>query len=134
MFCQVGSALWTAEEIQAYRQQGTLFIICKKNTSSNQTYSSSQIDLRVINLDRAGLYGIEENEQGFTYFVKSNYILKPSDSSPDVVYTAYYKGYNIMEIVDISERHFEADFNMILFNTDMSDSLLITAGRIKIDF
>lgn len=97
------------------------------------TYSLSEIDIKII-LNQTGTFGIGGNEHGLQYFVKANYTLKSSDGISDRIYTAYYLDYSLLKITSISTNSIEADFNMKLFKEDFSDSLLITSGRLNIDF
>lgn len=134
ILCLVNFSSWSADELQAYRQQNTLYLKGRKSISGNHDFTFSEIDLKIINLNQPGTFGIGENEPGFQYFVKGNYTLKSSNRASDKVYTAYYLDYSLLKINSISTNSIEADFVMKLFNEDFSDSLLITNGRLNIDF
>ena len=90
--------------------------------------------LKIINLNQPGSFGIGEDESGYKYFVKGNYILKSANNLPDEVFTSYYLDYSLMTITSISDRSVEADFQMKMFNQDFSDSVLITNGRLSITY
>jgi hypothetical protein len=98
--------------------------------AGNPDFTFSEIVLRIIKLNQTCTFGIGENEPSFHYLGKSNYNLKSSDK----IYTAYYPDYSLLIIKSISTNSMEANFNMKLFNEDFSDSLLITSGRLNIDF
>jgi hypothetical protein len=127
--CQVEALNWSANERKAYRQQGTLFI-----TGLKTTPPAAELNFRIINIHQPGTYGISENEPGYQYFVKSTYTLKSADGSPDKVYTAYYEDYSLMKINSINETSIDAEFNILLFNQDRTDSVTINSGRMNLVF
>lgn len=134
MLCQINSVQWAADELQAYRQQGTLYITGIKNENAGQQYSSRKLRFRIINLNQPGTFGIGENEPGIIYFVKADYTLTSATGQGDLVYTAYYENYSLMKIKSITGNSIDADFDMIMFNSNRTDSLLVRIGRVKADF
>ncbi|MCJ7552318.1 MAG: hypothetical protein MUO34_00410 [Ignavibacteriaceae bacterium] len=134
MLCQINSSSWSANEVQEYKERDTLFLKGIVTLTSDSNYSSSEINFKIINLNQPGLYGIGEDELGFTYGVKGNYILKSAKNLPDVVYTAYYTEDNLMTITGINDRSIAAEFKMKVFSQSFSDSLLITNGRFSITY
>lgn len=134
MLAQVNFASWTAEELEAARVQNTLNIKGTKTIVNNPVYISSEILIRIININQPGTFGIGENESGIQYFVKGTYTLKSDDGSQTEVFTAYYLDYSLMKINSITANSIEAEFDMKLYNQNFTDSLFITSGRMNIDF
>jgi hypothetical protein len=134
MLAQVNFASWSAEELEAARLQNTLNIKGTKTILNNPVYNSSELLIRIININQPGTFGIGENESGIQYFIKGTYTLKSNDGSQTEVFTAYYLDYSLMKINSITDDSIEAEFDMKLYNQDFTDSLFITGGRMNIDF
>lgn len=83
ILCLVNFSSWSADDLQAYREQNTLYLKRPKYLPGISMYSSSEINLRIINLNQPGTFGIGENEPGLQYFVKGDYTLKSSGGSAD---------------------------------------------------
>ena len=134
MICQINLSSWSASDVQVNKQRDTLLIKGKKILTGNSNYSYSEINFKFINTSLPGTFGIGEDEPGIKYFVKGDYRLKSSKGLPDVVYTAYYKDFSLMTITDITDKNIQAEFKMKVFESDFADSLLITSGRISINY
>lgn len=134
MICQVNFSTWSAEGLEVSRQQNTLHIKGRRSVSGSNTFTASEINFRIINLNQPGTFGIGENEPGFQYFVKGSYTLISNEINQNIEFTAYYLDYSLMKINSITSKSIEAEFNMKLFNEDFSDSLLITTGRMNLEF
>ncbi len=134
MLCQINFSTWSAEELEVSREQNILHIKGRRAITGSATYSSSEINFRIINLSQPGTFGIGENEPGFQYFVKGKYTLIAKDNNLNKEFTAYYLDYSLMKINSILPKSIDAEFNMKLFNENFTDSLLITTGRMNLEF
>lgn len=134
MLAQVNFASWSAEELEAARVRDTLNIKGTKSILNNPDYISSEMLIRIININQPGIIGIGENESGIQYFVKGTFTYKSVNGLQDKIFTAYYLDYSLMKINSITDDSIEAEFDMKLYNQDFTDSLFITGGRMNIDF
>lgn len=134
MICQINLASWSASDVQVNKLRDTLLVKGKKILTGDSNYSYSEINFKIINASQPGTFGIGEDESGFKYFVKGDYRLKSSKGLPDVVYTAYYRDFSLMTVTDITNKSIQAEFKMKVFDAAFSDSLLITSGRININY
>jgi len=134
LICQVNFSTWSAEGLEVFRQQNTLHIKGRRAVTGSNIFTSSEINFRIINLNQPGTFGIGENEPGFQYFVKGSYTLIANEISQNIEFSAYYLDYSLMKINSITSKSIDAEFNMKLFNEDFSDSLLITTGRMNLEF
>lgn len=134
MICMINQSTWSADILQAYKVRDTLFLKGTKTFVGDTAYTSSEINFKIINARQPGTFAIGEDESGFKYFIKGNYVLKSAKGLPDLLYTAYYNDYSLMVITGLSDRTIEAEFKMKLFNSDFSDSLLVSNGRFNITY
>jgi len=133
MRAKINNTSWFADKIQAYRQSNSLYIIGTEDNASTPIFSSSEIRFQIINLTQPGTYGIGEDEPGYRYFVKANYILYSATGITNLTYTAYYLNYSTMNISRINADNFAADFIFRAF-VDSTTSVDVTDGVIDISF
>jgi hypothetical protein len=125
---------WSADEIRASKKSSNTVIKAVKYIEENQQYVSSELNFTLENLSQPGNFGIGEDEPGYQYFVKANYILRSQSSSEDKIYTAYYRDLSVMNITRISDNSLEANFIFKGILEDKSDSIIVSDGTIKINF
>jgi hypothetical protein len=131
---KVNNDNWSADEIRASKKTSNTNITAIKYVEESLQYPSSEIIITLKNLSQPGSFGIGEDEPGYQYFVKANYILRSQSGTEDKVYTAYYRNISVMNITQISDSRVEANFIFKGYLDDFSDSIVVSEGVIKINF
>lgn len=130
---EINGSSWYADKITLVERNNIKYIKATKNIFDNPTYSSSEINFRLINISQPVVYAIGENEPGYVYAVKADYILKAKNGA-DKVLKAYYLEYSQMDISRINDKSLEAEFIFKAYDEFFTDSVEIVNGKINLDF
>ncbi len=129
----VNGSNWYSNKITTSKSGNTRVVKATLDYSNDPTYKSSILEFR-ISINQTGVFGIGENEPGYTYYVKAYYTLIAKNGSAAPTHKAHYDNVSTLTISSISEKNLDADF---LFNAVTDDSLsavVFTNGAIQIDF
>ncbi len=129
----VNGSSWYSNKITTSKSANTRVVKATLDYSNDPTYKSSILEFR-ISINQTGVFGIGENEPGYTYYVKAYYTLIAHNGSAAPTHKAHYENVSTLTIGAISDKNLDADF---IFNARTDDSLstvVFTNGAIQIDF
>ncbi|MBZ0198805.1 MAG: hypothetical protein K8H86_02990 [Ignavibacteriaceae bacterium] len=130
---ELNGTSWYSDIISVSKKNNTTYIKAVKILTDNPTYSSTEINFRLINISQPVGYAIGEDEPGYVYAVKADYTLK-AKAGNDNVFKVYYLDYSRMTISRVNDQGLNADFHFKAYNDSFTDSVEITSGKIELEF
>lgn len=124
---------WYSNKITTSKSNNTRIVKATQELPSHPKFSSSIMELR-ISLNQAGVFGIGENEPGFTYYIKAYYTLVSRSGTEDEYYKAYFDNISFMTINRISDKDLDATFNFNARTDDSTKTVSLTGGSVIIDY
>lgn len=129
----VNGSNWYSNKITTSKSGNTRVVKATLDYSNDPTYKSSILEFR-ISINQTGVFGIGENEPGYTYYVKAYYTLIAHSGSTAPTHKAHYDNISTLTISSISDKNLDADFLFNAVTDDSSSAIVFTNGAIQIDF
>jgi hypothetical protein len=129
----VNGSNWYSNKITTSKSGNTRTVKATQELPNNSKFSSSVMEIR-ISVSQAGIFGIGENEPGYTYYIKAYYKLVSRNGTEDENYKAYFDNISYMTINRISDKDLDAVFNFNARTDDSTKTISLSSGSIQIDY
>jgi len=129
----VNGSSWYSNKITTSKSGNTRTVKATLDSSNDPIYKSTTLEFR-ISVNQTGVFGIGENEPGYTYSVRAYYTLISRNGSADKYHKARYDNVSTLTISSISDKNLDADFIFNAITDDSSSAVVFTNGAIQIDF
>lgn len=124
---------WYSNSITTSKSGNTRTVKAKQDLPNDPTYSSSVLEFS-ISVNQNGIFGIGEDEPGFTYVVKAYYTLISRSGTDDTYYKAYFDNISYLNISRITDKDLGAAFNFTARTDDSLKTIIFTNGSIQINY
>jgi len=129
----VNGSNWYSNKITTSKSGNTRIVKATLDSSNDPLYKSTTLEFR-ISVNQSGVFGIGENEPGYTYYVKAYYTLVSRSGTEDENYKAYFDNISFMTINRISDKDLDATFNFNGRTDDSTKTISLSSGSVLIDF
>lgn len=129
----VNGSNWYSNKITTSKSGNTRVVKATLDFTNDPIFKGSVLEFR-ISVNQSGIFGIGENEPGFTYYVKAYYTLVSRSGTEDENYKAYFDNISFMTINRISDKYLDASLNFNARTNDSTKTISLTSGSVLIDF